>query len=66
VWYNPAIVKRIFRILLNAATVRSLVLCVATVVLWVQDYFINDRLRRSGWADEGDCSQRTQDMFLDG
>jgi hypothetical protein len=36
--YNRTIVKRIFRILLNAATGVSLVLCLATVVLWVRGY----------------------------
>ena len=47
--YNPTIVKRIFRILLNAATVLSLLLGVATVVLWVRGRSIGDTfvLRRT-------------------
>jgi hypothetical protein len=35
-------VKRVLRILLNAATVLSLLLCVATVALWVRGYFYQD------------------------
>jgi hypothetical protein len=34
--YNLKSMKRLLRILLNAATVLSLVLCVATLVLWVR------------------------------
>jgi len=40
--YNSAIVKRLFRVLLNAATVLSLLLCAATVLLWVRSYFASD------------------------
>jgi hypothetical protein len=47
--YNSTIVRRLFRILLNAATVLSLVLGVATVVLWVRGRSIGDTfvLRRT-------------------
>ena len=34
--------KRLLRILLNAATVLSLVVCVATCVLWVRSYSVGD------------------------
>jgi hypothetical protein len=45
-------VKRLVRILLNAATVGSLALCAAMVVLWVRSYWVSDewsfdRVRRS-------------------
>jgi hypothetical protein len=36
-------VRRIFYVLLNAATVLSLTLCVAAVALWVQSYWRTDR-----------------------
>jgi hypothetical protein len=42
--YNSHSMKRLFRLLLIAATVLSLVLCVATVVLWVRSY----RVAQSG------------------
>jgi hypothetical protein len=48
--------RRLLRILLNAATVLSLVLCVATVVFWLRSYWSYDRwgydlMRRfpTGW-----------------
>jgi hypothetical protein len=40
--YNPR-VRRLLRILINAATVVSLVLCVGAVVLWAQSYWWADR-----------------------
>jgi hypothetical protein len=40
--YNPAIVKRLRRILLNAATVLSVVLCMATATLWKMSYPFGD------------------------
>jgi hypothetical protein len=36
--------RRLFRILLNAATVLSLLLCCATLVLWVRSYSVSDSL----------------------
>src|SRR5205807_5271986 len=39
--------RRLFRILLNAATVLSLLLCVATVVLWLRSYWVSDEWRYS-------------------
>ena len=35
--------KRFLRILFNAATALSLMLCVATVMLWVRSYWVDDR-----------------------
>jgi hypothetical protein len=35
--------RRLRRVILNAITVLSLLLCVATVVLWVRSYFVSDR-----------------------
>ena len=40
--YNSGIVKRFFRILLNGGMAVSLLLCVATIVLWVRSYFAAD------------------------
>jgi hypothetical protein len=40
-------VRRLLRILVNLATALSLVLCVATVALWVRSYKANDEV---GWA----------------
>jgi hypothetical protein len=40
--YNPRPVRRLARILLNALTVLSLLLFVATVALWVRGYFVSD------------------------
>jgi hypothetical protein len=37
--------RRLLRILLNAATVLSLLLCVATIVLWVRSYWVGSYLR---------------------
>jgi hypothetical protein len=45
--------KRLDRGLLNALTVLSLVLCVATVVLWVRSYFEQDLLELRGGGDGG-------------
>jgi hypothetical protein len=50
--------RPVLRILLNAATVLSLVLCLATVVLWVRSYWVSDewryhRVRRSPTGAEG-------------
>src|SRR4051794_39098647 len=41
--YNPGM-RRLLRILLNAATVVSLLLCVATLLLWVRSYRTGDSL----------------------
>ncbi|HEY7116432.1 MAG TPA: hypothetical protein VH475_07600 [Tepidisphaeraceae bacterium] len=42
--------KRLLRILLNAATVVSLVLCVATVGLWMRSHLVGDQWYRSRWT----------------
>src|SRR5207248_1902672 len=41
-------VKRLFRILLKAATVLSLLLCVAAIALWLRSYFVVDSVRWNG------------------
>jgi hypothetical protein len=56
-------VRRLLRILLNALTVVSLLLCVATVVLWVRSYWYEDAIiwpslthperGRIAWSREG-------------
>jgi hypothetical protein len=43
-------VRRFARILLNAATVLSLVLCVATAVVWVRSYYVCDAI---AWTHGG-------------
>jgi len=40
--YNSAVVTRLVRILLNAGTAVSLLLCAATAVLWGRSYFAAD------------------------
>jgi hypothetical protein len=40
--YNPNAMKRLLRILLNAATMLSLLMCVAIVVLWIRSYWVGD------------------------
>ncbi len=45
--YNPG-VRRLPRILLSVATVLSLVLCGATVAMWVRSYSVSDEIR---WTD---------------
>src|SRR5258705_13988360 len=53
--YNPNAMRRLLRIPLNAATVLSLLLCVATGVLWVRSYrsidmlTIGERRQLSSW-----------------
>ena len=42
--YNSAIVKWVFRILINVATALSLLLCLATIVLWVRSYRLPSRV----------------------
>jgi hypothetical protein len=51
--------KRLLRILLYSTTVLSLLLCVATGVLWVRSYWWFDDLRRqSTWRDAAGFTQR--------
>ena len=45
--------KRLRRILLNAATALSLLLCVATAVLWVRSYWATDNVSRAVVRDDG-------------
>ena len=54
------------RILLNAATLVSLVLCVVTAVLWVRGYFVLDNLYRQAWFDEDGKSYWIQDEMSSG
>jgi hypothetical protein len=44
------------RRLFNLATVISLVVCVATCVLWVRSYFIGDILSAMAWRDDRQCA----------
>jgi hypothetical protein len=56
--------RRLLRILLNAATVLSLVLCVAMAVLWVRGYWTTDRLiRTSAWPIGTGVEARTMDVI---
>jgi hypothetical protein len=43
-------VKRLFRILFNAGAVLSLLLCAATLVVWVRSYRVGDQLYHSRWT----------------
>jgi hypothetical protein len=61
--YNPAIVRRLFRILFNSATAVSLVLCFATAGLWVRGYLVTDSWFVQTWTVEGDRSRWTQDTL---
>src|SRR5258706_13268921 len=51
--------RRVVRIVRNAATVLSLVLCIATVVLWVRSYFREDLIDMGGGAADFDAGMRT-------
>jgi hypothetical protein len=42
--YNSVAMRRLLRILLNAATVLSLMLCLGTLVLWARSYWHLDRV----------------------
>jgi hypothetical protein len=42
--YNSGVTKRLLRILLNAVMVVSLLVCVATLVLWVRSYSVSESL----------------------
>ncbi|HEY7118320.1 MAG TPA: hypothetical protein VH475_17155 [Tepidisphaeraceae bacterium] len=45
--------RHLFRIALNVATALSLLMCVATVSLWVRSYRIVDVVHRYGYEDTG-------------
>jgi hypothetical protein len=50
--------RRLPRLLLNAATVASLVLCLVTLGLWVRSYWISDRvLWRGAIVPDGDADR---------
>jgi hypothetical protein len=49
VWYDPQPGRRLRRILLNALTVLSLTLFVATVALWVRSYRTADQIWGGGY-----------------
>jgi hypothetical protein len=56
VWYDPRAMRRFVRILVNTATAASLVLFVASVVLWVRSFWVSD-LAYSQWIDDqGRCT----------
>lgn len=48
-WYDVAVLRRLFTL----ASVLSLVLCAATVVLWVRSYFVSDWLGRLNYSPGG-------------
>jgi hypothetical protein len=58
--------RRIGRYILNALTVLSLVLCVATVALWIRGYVISDEFYRGAYEDIGDRTYWTQDIVFVG
>src|SRR5437763_821895 len=63
-WYHAG-VRRIGRYILNALTVLSLVLCVATVGMWVRSYWVGSTLSRvsqNGWV-AGDGGFETESQF---
>jgi hypothetical protein len=60
--YNAG-VRRLLRILLNVATVLSLLLCAAVCVLWIRSYWVGEAVYREGPAcrlavlsSNGQCS----------
>jgi hypothetical protein len=59
--------RRLLRILLNAATILSLVLCIATVALWVRSYLPEDLIDLGGGAADFDAGIRSAEggRFLD-
>jgi hypothetical protein len=46
-WYDAEGMRRFLRILLSAATVLWLVLCAASLALWVRSYWVADHVSRS-------------------
>ena len=58
--------RRGLRILINAATILSLVLCAAAGVLWVRSYWFHGHLQRSHWTIvESPGSSTTVEKYLD-
>jgi hypothetical protein len=51
--------RRARRILFNAVTALSLILFLATMVLWVRSYFVSDEVYWHGFEDEGNRSYWT-------
>jgi hypothetical protein len=47
---------RVRRWLFNLAAAVSVLLCVATCVLWVRSYFIADTLAATAWRDDRQCA----------
>jgi hypothetical protein len=58
--------RRLLQILLNAATLLSMLLCIATAALWVRSYFVSDWVARQAFENEGDQCYWTQDHILSG
>jgi hypothetical protein len=58
--------RRAPRILFAAAAAVSLLVCVATVGLWVRGFVVSDRLFFQGFEDEGDRSYWRQDSIASG
>jgi hypothetical protein len=63
-------VRRLLRILLNGATILSLLLCVATAVLWVRSYVTSDVLwwhdgSEPAWGEVGDHTTSDVSIELD-
>jgi hypothetical protein len=61
--YNPWRVRRLLRILINAITVLSLLLFMATAALWVRGYLVSDRFIFQWYEDLGDRSYWAQDVI---
>src|SRR5690242_21116436 len=59
-------VKRIWRHILSALTLLSLVLCVAGATLWVRSYFVTDQFIRGAYDDVDDRSYWIVDVVLSG
>jgi hypothetical protein len=63
--YNPATVKRFLRILLNVATVVSLLLGIGTAALWGRSNWLHDSIHAGSgqWVENNNWFCR--DLFLD-
>src|SRR5260370_42248919 len=59
-------VRRLRRIIFNVLALLSLLLCIATVVLWVRSYWRHDSAwRESGYCERGDHSAERGYWYID-